>query len=248
MIVPTHRRPDLLPRALQSIKAIGDQVQIVLCADEGSVATRRVAAELLGENDIFLSLPGYRGPAATRNAGLRFATGDWISFLDDDDSYDPGIKDKILPALTNPGLAYFTNYRKVFEKRHADGTAELLRSTDKDTHRKPFDQLEVRNFIPLTALFIPRSAASRVSFDPGLEISEDWDFLLQLRRILTFQHLDHIGPNWHIEPDRKQSRNSGGRTKRRDSTLAVYSRYPPSSPAIEKGRDERMSELGIRKP
>jgi len=84
VVVPTRDRPELLDQALASIRAVEgpDLVCEIFVCDNGSlpetaaVAARRGARYLRVEK---------RGAAATRNAGLRAATGEFIAHLDDDD-------------------------------------------------------------------------------------------------------------------------------------------------------------------
>lgn len=244
VVVTTHCRCVLLPRALNSLRALGDQVQIVLCADEGTRETRQVATDHLRDGDIFMSLPGYRGPSATRNAGLHYATGDWISFLDDDDTFDRCVQTDILNKLINEDIVYISNYRKLFEQRPEKGAIVQTRVTNKRTNRKPFAELEVRNFVPLSTIFAPRELASQVRFDPDLSISEDWEYLLQLKRLAKLEHMDAFAANWHIEEEGRVSRDSGGKKKRAESAKRIYDKHPTTDPVIEQARLQRLRELG----
>lgn len=93
IIVPTRDRPTLLPRAVGSLLAQTEADTEVIVVDNSSPG---------GAATSCLGLPGLRDPrvrvvraplarnaGAARNAGLAVATGEWTTFLDDDDSYRP---------------------------------------------------------------------------------------------------------------------------------------------------------------
>src|SRR5438270_13713059 len=90
VIVTTHQRPALLERALESLKTqTFRDFETVVVSDEPSEATHAVAGRLLNERDVYLRRRGTPGPGPSRNAGLRHASGAYVFFLDDDDSFAP---------------------------------------------------------------------------------------------------------------------------------------------------------------
>jgi glycosyltransferase involved in cell wall biosynthesis len=95
VIVPTRDRPDFLEEALASVRAVEawDLVCEILVCDNGTHPDTRVVAERFGARYFQVERPG---AAATRNAGLRAATGDYIAHLDDDDLWT---KEHIRPHL-----------------------------------------------------------------------------------------------------------------------------------------------------
>src|SRR5438876_10295673 len=84
VVVPTRDRPRLLREALASIRAVegGDLRLEILVADNGTDHETRLVAEEFGARWLRAERPG---ASATRNVGLREATGEFIAFLDDDD-------------------------------------------------------------------------------------------------------------------------------------------------------------------
>lgn len=91
VVVPTHERPDLLRRCLESLSAQTmdpASFEIIVVADGPSKAARKVVAELRDRPAMpdvrYLELPVRRGPAAARNLGWTSARGAIIAFTDDD--------------------------------------------------------------------------------------------------------------------------------------------------------------------
>jgi glycosyltransferase involved in cell wall biosynthesis len=97
VIVPTCDRPILLKQALASIRALEglDLTFEILVSDNGS---GRETAKVVEEFGGFYLRAFQRGPSAARNVGLRAATGEYISFLDDDDVW--------LPENVRPHIAH----------------------------------------------------------------------------------------------------------------------------------------------
>ncbi len=104
VIVPTRDRPQLLRKALASIRAVeGPDLSFeILVGDNGeSEETENAVAEFGG---IYLK-QCREGPAAARNIGLRIASGEFIAFLDDDDEWAPGnIRPQIALFDADPGI------------------------------------------------------------------------------------------------------------------------------------------------
>lgn len=93
VIVPTRNRHALLERMLLRIRSqtFGD-FEVIVVDDGSDAASRQACSDSLGRLDsrfrvIELGMPGGpgHGPSVARNAGIDAATGDIITFCDDDD-------------------------------------------------------------------------------------------------------------------------------------------------------------------
>ncbi len=84
VVIPTHRRPDTLAPALESVMAqtLGGS-QVIVVDDAGDAATRAVVEGFAGVQ--YLINDGVKGGSGARNAGVARARGRWVAFLDDDD-------------------------------------------------------------------------------------------------------------------------------------------------------------------
>lgn len=104
VIVPTYRRADRLPAALDSILAqTYENIEVVVVNDNDPGSEWDEATEVLlsryGEADSRVRVvhtSGRTGGGAARNLACRTAKGDYLAFLDDDDEFLP---DKIETQL-----------------------------------------------------------------------------------------------------------------------------------------------------
>ncbi|WP_413199141.1 glycosyltransferase family 2 protein [Nostoc piscinale] len=84
IVITTYNRVSLLRRAVDS--AINQTIPCeVIVADDCSTDDTQVYVESLGDRVIYHRNQVNQGHAATVNAGVKQASGDWIKFLDDDD-------------------------------------------------------------------------------------------------------------------------------------------------------------------
>lgn len=92
VIIPTHDRADILPRAVRSIQAQTRPVDEIIIVSDGSTDNTEEVVRRMAEEDERIQLiayhPGHNGNYA-RNRGIEAATGDFIAFLDDDDEWLP---------------------------------------------------------------------------------------------------------------------------------------------------------------
>ena len=90
VVIPTHRRPTLVARAVKSVLAQTYQnFEIIVVNDGSDQQTTDILAKETDPRLRVVQVPVARGHNGARNAGLENATGVWVAFLDDDDEWYP---------------------------------------------------------------------------------------------------------------------------------------------------------------
>jgi glycosyltransferase involved in cell wall biosynthesis len=186
VIVPTFNRAALLGRALDSVVHQSCQPHELIVIDDGS---SDATAELIQKS---YPTANYlyqenRGVSAARNAGIKIATGEWLAFLDSDDSW---VRDKLKlqgRALRESGL----NVSHTNEIWIRNG----VRVNQMKKHRKRGGKI-YQYCLPLCAIS-PSSVMIRGSvfesiglFDESLPACEDYDMWLRLCSKQEVQFLD----------------------------------------------------------
>jgi glycosyltransferase involved in cell wall biosynthesis len=173
ILIPTHRRPGLLVRALRSVQAQALEDWEALVIDEGEGL--QVALNL-GDGRIRAYPNLGKGGVAARNTALGLARGEVIALLDDDDRWeDPYHLHRVLKALrAGPGLAYRGGY--LVQEREG---IEL--------ERLPFDfiatpeRMRQDNLLLASAVAYPRSLHEELGpFDLEMGDYWDWDWYLRV--------------------------------------------------------------------
>lgn len=101
IIIPTHNRPHLLPKAVQSaLRQTLTDLEVIVVDDASAEPVQLPAHPQL--RLIRLSSP--RGGAGARNVGTEAARGRWITYLDDDDCLLPHMAQVSLEALQQSTL------------------------------------------------------------------------------------------------------------------------------------------------
>ncbi|RMH75865.1 MAG: glycosyltransferase [Actinomyces sp.] len=174
VVIPAHDYAHTLDAAIdsaltQTVDGSPDRVEVIVVDDGSTDHTPEVIAAR-GSRIRSHRQPN-RGLSAARNTGARLARGDYVVFLDADDTLDPRFVEATLSALrAHPAAGY------AYTQVHHRGTGE--RVTDLD----PFDldRLLDRNEIAATAL-IRRHLVLEHPYDEANRLAyEDWDFYLTL--------------------------------------------------------------------
>ena len=123
IIIPTHNRPHLLPRAVQSALNQTHQNLEVIVVDDAS----KERADLPDDPRLrVIFLEKNVGGAGARNVGTKAALGRWVTYLDDDDYLLPHMVEISLSTLqkttANPPVAVISGLQKVDETGKAIAT------------------------------------------------------------------------------------------------------------------------------
>jgi len=176
VIIPTHGRTAYLLDAVRSVQAQShrDWECWVVSDDPEEARKKETIIRSLKDDRIHFLLGPRPGANASRNEGMRHASGRYLFFLDDDDYWLP---DKIALHLdAHKKYAFVSSDSYV---RHEGKLNYLLytgKHRDVRNHRK---QLREFRWCP-TSMSFDRELAKDIQWDEALTSYQDWDFWFRL--------------------------------------------------------------------
>ena len=181
VVIPTHSRPQLLPRAVETARKSGTNVEIIVVDDASRDETAAVCRSLAGIK--YVRLERHQGVAGARNVGILESTGEYIAFLDDDDRRLPGSLDLQMKALKENCDAAFCCGAMIMADQDYQPTGEVIRP--RHFGRDIFWELLELDFpiMPLCTL-IRRDCLLAVGLlNQRLNGIDDWDIFTRLAEI-----------------------------------------------------------------
>ncbi|MGA3248275.1 MAG: glycosyltransferase family A protein [Paraburkholderia sp.] len=254
VIIPTHRRPVLLERALHSIKSQVSpfSYEIIVVADEWNPADDEVCQRLLGPDDIKVKRNGPPGPAQSRNLGLELASGKYVMFLDDDDAWQPGLLAQLaeLSEIREGRLVYFDC--EVVTESRTTPQPQLISKTKVDLSGTLNELVFVKNQVDMSCFAFPRQLIGHIRFDSHMRAYEEWDFMLSLFEREMPAHVPVLGSIIHEVLDDPSERRDNSEDASNLHTimdyLYVYRRHPAPSDAVRERRAVLMQQVGVTLP
>lgn len=182
-VIPTHDRAELVVRAVEAaIEQRGVAVEVVV-VDDGSSDDTAARMATFGDR-IRYEKRAHAGVSAARNHGARVATGEWLAFLDSDDTW--------LPDKTRVQLDFHQRHPEI----QVSQTGEVwirngVRVNPCKHHAKPRGDIFIasleRCLVSPSAVMLRRhSFLEAGGFDESLPVCEDYDLWLRLGRRLPF--------------------------------------------------------------
>lgn len=188
VIIPTHKRPRLLRRAVESARAAGVDVEIIVVDDASTDATAEVCRSLKGIK--YLRLDRNQGVAAARNRGFMLSTAEFVCFLDDDDQRLPGSFDLQLKALISRPDAGFVCGAVLYSDQSGNLTGKGM-SPSRNPANAFWDLLEWNFFALPVSIVIRKSCLLRAGlFKSGLDRIDDWDLCVRLAALFPVITVD----------------------------------------------------------
>ncbi len=200
VIIPTYNRAKFLPNAVRSIiNQKYDNIEIIIVDDGSNDNTQAVVNSLKEKysNIIYCHNERTKGPSGARNTGIIKSSGNYVSFLDSDDTWLDGNLSNGLKILNeNPEIdVLFGNYSIVdFDTRkHLHNffdqkkTLYSLKSVQLSSGIKLlkdnlFKALIQENFFSFGTSIIRKSSTNGIFIDESVTFSEDRDFAIKLYR------------------------------------------------------------------
>ncbi|MBV7440784.1 glycosyltransferase [Weeksellaceae bacterium TAE3-ERU29] len=183
-IIPVYNASMYLAKCIDSllISQVKEAENEIILVDDGSTDSSLELCLKYKErySNIFVFSQENKGPSSARNLGLSKAKGEWITFVDSDDSVDKDYFSVISESLTENTELLLFNYFKVKEnvKEKTNNkfigevlTDEILIDTykNKDLFWFPVTKVYKRNLIEY----------HNIKFNPDIKIGEDTIFNLK---------------------------------------------------------------------
>jgi len=216
VVITTHNRPHLLPRAIASAQAAGTDVEVVVVDDASNDETAEVCRNLSGIR--YVRVERNQQVAGARNIGILNSTGHYIAFLDDDDVRLAGSLDLQAAALSSAPEAGLIYGQALINDPEQVGTEMLYlrRCPQGDV----FWELLEQNFIPCGAAVFRRSCLLRIGLlDQSVPGIDDWDLWIRIAAFYTVIVIEQPVLVW-----RKSSPTSGQGTSRADQLVKISTR------------------------
>jgi len=181
IIIPTFNRPQLLPRAVESARAAGKDVEIIVVDDASVDGTAAVCSELGGVK--YIRLEHSQGVAGARNVGILASSSEYIAFLDDDDLRLPGSLDQQSELLAaNPDIGFVCGAMLLADQEYTL-TGDI--SVPPQGHGDRFWELLELDFpvMPLCVLIRKECFMKVGLLNSRLRGIDDWDILVRIAEL-----------------------------------------------------------------
>ena len=180
VIVPTYNRSEVLQQAIKSVlnQIFGDFELIVV--DDGSCDDTEPVVRSIPDGRIRYIRQAHGGRSRARNLGMMEAQGEYISLLDDDDTYFPGkLAAQIRFLSKNKGIDLVASGAQIID--HEGNVLKIARPWINRKNPELLYCLSACRFLTCSVLFRRQILATLAQwFDPDLSLAEDLDFWIRL--------------------------------------------------------------------
>jgi teichuronic acid biosynthesis glycosyltransferase TuaG len=191
VIIPTWNRAHTIEAAICSVLQQTLPVREVLICDDGSSDDTQQRVEAIAARDPrVIWLPGPRGgrPAIPRNRGIIAARGDWIAFLDSDDTWLPGKLERQMAEVEAQKVdAVCCNTWRVVP----GSEARTLLLPDTDLRLNAHDLMR-RNLVQCSSVLLRRRLFEQALGFPesaSLKVGEDYALWLRIAAQTDFAYI-----------------------------------------------------------
>jgi len=230
VVIPTYNRPDLVPKAIQSVLDQTFQDFEIVVVDDGQKKSAKEAVEAFEDDRIrYFKHTEQKGCSGAKNTGIRAAGGQYIAFLDDDDEY---LKNKLSLQVDrlngvgeNVGFSFTGTINVYDDHNHTKSTADGVAD---------YHELALRNFSAMIAstLMFKKEIFNAVGYlDETFPTHTDIEFLIRVTKKFKGVGIDQPLVRMMMKSDHVQmGSNIRNRIKGREMLLSKYrdefARYP----------------------
>ncbi|MEQ1792860.1 MAG: glycosyltransferase [Nitrospira sp.] len=252
VIIPTYNRPDRLREAIASVLNQDYQDFHIVVVNDGTIPVEDVVADLNRDGRITLvSHDRNRGLAASRNSGLKQASGTYVCYLDDDDRFLPHHLRTLVAHLEETGskVAY-TDAWRVHERMEGKKLIEFHRDRPYSNEFNPH-QLLIANYIPVLCVMHERAVLDEVgAFDETLFAHEDWDLWIRIATRYPFSHIAETTAEftWRTDGSSMSSQPKDVFFRTMEIIYRKYAPYAAKYAGVRENQQQNLANLRKERP
>lgn len=189
VVIPAKNAAAYIGETIASALAQRDVTEVIV-VDDGSTDDTVAIVRAVRDPRLRLIHNDFAGVSAARNLGARYASGEWLLFLDADDRLRPGAVATLLAAARGAPRAVlvYGDYNTIDSEGRQIGRRDLLKGRCKPSG-DVLARLAAGNFIVNGGIALARTEAFRAigGFDTSLRYCEDWHCWCRLAAIGEFE-------------------------------------------------------------
>lgn len=183
VVIPTYERSDFIQRAIESVVNQSYKNVEILVVDDNDPDTvyrkqtekKIIELQKKYKNIKYIKHDKNKGGSAARNNGVQYAAGEYIAFLDDDDTFLPLKIEKQLDFLISNKLDMVFCY-SILSK---DENTKIYKPKFADS-KNYIKYLLVYNFIGTQTILCTKKSILKINgFDESLQRCQDWDLAIR---------------------------------------------------------------------
>ena len=197
VILCTYNRAALLPRAISSVLHQSyTNWELIIIHDGSTDSTRPVVRKLIQEDKrIRYFYQKNKGLARARNAGMRKATGDVLTFLDSDDAYHPDHLSKRVQYLTrHTDIDFLHGGMTLVGPKRKHYVVDLT---------NPAKKIHLRRCHVGGTFFFRRRVRSRVRTFSAIPFGEDFDFYRRVEQHFVIRKVGFPTYVYHLDSENR---------------------------------------------
>lgn len=198
VVIPMYNAQDEIVNALASVIHQTFPAAEIIVVDDGSTDQGMEKVRAFCEHSarpVKYIRQENQGPAAARNRGIREAKGEYVAFLDADDTWEETKLEKQMAKLeSSPESPFcFTDMRHVVNGEVIHESYLHERDYRHLTEGQIYENLLRQNFIFTPTVVVKRDIFESIGlFDETLRVSEDYDLWLRIARKFPVCFVDEI--------------------------------------------------------
>ena len=195
IIIPTKNRPQLLNRAIKSvIKQTHLDWELLIINDSES----EVSINFSDSRIQLVKNSNKSGANGARNTGIDLATGKYIAFLDDDDTWKPEKLLKQLKIMESQNVILCYTGKKIIYEKNSKSRIKYSYNSAKS---HPQYWLQFHNYVGTTSTVVIKSFVlkEKVKFDEDIRSLQDFDLFLRLAEFGSFAGVPEFLVNYYFD-------------------------------------------------
>lgn len=206
VIIPIYNSADTIERCLKSVLSAGvSDMEIIVIDDESTDNSLNILNDLAKKDHrIRILTQSHSGPANARNLGLKHIRGQYVTFIDADDTVEPMTYQQAVNQMANADLVswginlininfpdgYFSFLKGRYQILLEDGTYDLTLTNIKKTRWAIWNKMFKTDVIK----------KYDITFCPDIYMAEDFTFLFKyIAHVKNFYHINQPLYNWYKE-------------------------------------------------
>lgn len=208
VVIPLYNRADTITSAIESVLGQSYQDFEILVIDDGSTDEPHLAIDAIGDERIRLIRQDNAGACSARNRGIEAARGEYVAFLDSDDSFFPWHLSDSVAMLESLGGNSVVYGQVVVDRGNGREFLKPPRALRPGEDMSEY-LLADTGFIQTSTVVLPRTVAASVRYSESLRFGQDTDFAIRAHASgATFVMLERPQARWMDRADPKRVSNS----------------------------------------